>query len=394
MPTTLSRRAAARRALNTAILLAAVAVLATAAIAAAQQLPLKPGPGQPESEPCAPQPEPASPAGPAVQEAARLATEATRAALVGDDARALDRLRQAAQLDPTAAPIAYRLARLLDDSGDAPAALREYCRYLGLAGSSPEAEEVSARVAALAPQPAPAIDPGAAQTFRQGVRELEAGAAREAVASFNATVAAEPSWADAYYNRALALAALGATEEAATDLHAYLRLAPQAADRALVQAELRRLRPSSPPGAASALAVGLALPGGAQFVTGRPLIGVGVLAGVGAAVTAGLLTRRIEVRCLAPPQNGHCPPEDVLDQRVDRPYLVPAVLGAAVLSALAALEGYRVARGERTRDDGASQRRSEAGSQQWLQPTGNQQWLQPSIGAAPSGLRLEWALRF
>ncbi len=66
------------------------------------------------------------------QEASRLSSEANEAAILGDLEGAIERLQEAAELDPLASEVAYRLARILEDAGQPEAALGEFCRYLGL----------------------------------------------------------------------------------------------------------------------------------------------------------------------------------------------------------------------------------------------------------------------
>lgn len=91
-------------------------------------------------------------------EAARLATQASQAAILGDRRGAVSLLERAARLDPHAEDIAYRLGRMLESTEARDRAVRQYCRYLGLDPAGAEAEEVRARIAALA---APAEEPAA-----------------------------------------------------------------------------------------------------------------------------------------------------------------------------------------------------------------------------------------
>ena len=81
----------------------------------------------------------------------------------------------------------------------------------------------------------------------------------------------------AYYDRALARLGRGATQLASVDLEQYLRLKPEADDRAAVVTRIAALqrRTLSP---ATALSVGLVLPGGGQYYTRRPVRGVIALA--------------------------------------------------------------------------------------------------------------------
>jgi hypothetical protein len=83
------------------------------------------------------------------QRAAReLAERAQEAAIVGDNATVRDLYRRAASLDPTDATTAYALGRAYEAAGDARA-IAEYCRFLALAPTAPEAADVRQRVTSL-----------------------------------------------------------------------------------------------------------------------------------------------------------------------------------------------------------------------------------------------------
>lgn len=104
---------------------------------------------------------------PSVQQrsaAARLISEANQAAILGDDHAALDLFRRAAALDPTDASVAYRIGRLHEELGEPREAAAEYCRYLALAPTSPEAAEVAAFVARFGPAETSSAGLAAAQT--------------------------------------------------------------------------------------------------------------------------------------------------------------------------------------------------------------------------------------
>jgi hypothetical protein len=90
-----------------------------------------------------------------------LAERGQQAAILGDRSAAREQLRQAAALDPSDPDLAYQLARANDAAGAPADAAAEYCRFLALAPSAPEAAEARDRIAALAPPAAAAPPPSA-----------------------------------------------------------------------------------------------------------------------------------------------------------------------------------------------------------------------------------------
>lgn len=81
--------------------------------------------------------------------AREIAGRAQAASIVGDNAAAAALYQQAAKLNPTDPGIAYALGRGYEASGDARA-MTEYCRFLALSPSTPEAADVRQRIAELA----------------------------------------------------------------------------------------------------------------------------------------------------------------------------------------------------------------------------------------------------
>jgi hypothetical protein len=106
--------------------------------------------------------------------ARELAQRAQQSAILGDRTTARDQLRQASALDPTNQDLAYQLARAQEAIGANDAAALEYCRFLALAPSAPEASEVRDRIAALTPRTQPVSDKITAP-FLAGVTAYEAG---------------------------------------------------------------------------------------------------------------------------------------------------------------------------------------------------------------------------
>ena len=95
------------------------------------------------------------------------------------------------------------------------------------------------------------------------------------------------------------------------------------------------------PGRAALLGV---VPGLGELYADRPVRGVLVMGAAAGAVAFGMLTEKVDVRCLSVPANGMCPPEDVAGEEVRRPYLTPSLGAAAALTVLGAVDAYFAAR--------------------------------------------------
>lgn len=179
----------------------------------------------------------------------------------------------------------------------------------------------------------PSYPSTAADQFRTGARQLAERQLAGAERALSSAVAAAPSWPDAYYNRALTYEARGRSDMARADFERYLRLRPSAADRAQIAKHIVALG-RSPTGA---LARGLILPGFGQFYTGRPVLGVAILAGVaGGTVWALQEKRTLETRTFPNPFGG---PDDTVQVSVrKRPNMTAGLAAAGGLWLLAALE--------------------------------------------------------
>ncbi len=93
---------------------------------------------------------PRAPVSDSAKTAAReIAGRAQAASIVGDNAAASTLYQPAARLDPTDATIAYALGRGYEAAAD-PRAMAQYCRFLALTPSAPEAADVRQRIAQLA----------------------------------------------------------------------------------------------------------------------------------------------------------------------------------------------------------------------------------------------------
>jgi tetratricopeptide (TPR) repeat protein len=86
------------------------------------------------------------------------------------------------------------------------------------------AQAIEARIRALWVQ---RLSPALALLFRRGVRNLEAGAAAEAVEDFDAVLTLDPEAVEALVLRAEALARAGEPRQAAEDLRRALALEPR-----------------------------------------------------------------------------------------------------------------------------------------------------------------------
>lgn len=233
---------------------------------------------------------PAPPAGPSPArndspDVRRLVALGHEAAIVGDHRQARDVFLDAARLSPGDERIAYQLGRAFEELDDRPAAIREYCRFLALAPQASDAADVRTRIGALT---APAgggasIAERANANFKTGLTHLDQRRWREASDAFGRVIQALPRAAEAYYDRAIALAELGQRDAAVRDLEQYLSLRPTAEDQTIVRQRVGALRgPTWNP--TTALVTGLALPGLGQVYTSRPWIGLGVAALAGTSL--------------------------------------------------------------------------------------------------------------
>ena len=284
---------------------------------------------------------------PAQQRQAReMAQRAQQSAILGDRTAARDQLRHASVLDPTNSNLAYQLARAHDALGANDAATAEYCRFLALAPSAPESGEVRDRVAALTVNTQSTVSEKVMVPFRAGITAYEAGRYAQAETAFTSAIALQPDWADAYYDRALANAARGRREQAVADLQRYLRLRPEAEDRAAVIARINGLRggPLSP---TAALGLGLVIPGAGQMYTGRKVFGVLTLAAAGGALAYAVkpdpVTKEFVVNPTDPFGN---PLPPFIDRRTEtgRPHLVPGLAALGVIAGATAIEAFVHAR--------------------------------------------------
>ena len=278
-----------------------------------------------------------------LQQAEQLAARATEAAILGDNAAALEHLTQAVALAPRSATLSYRRARALETLDRSDEAVAEYCRYLALPGAT-DVAEVEQRLAQLTDADEQAVPAAAAAAYEAGIDQYDAGSLQLAEGSFADALEAAPEWGAPVFNRAVVRLALGRQDAAAADLRTYLEMSPGAADFDVVLDLLSTIRGSTSTDPLVALATGLVVPGLGHFTTGRPVRGAVILGAAAGAIAAGLLVQRSEVDCLAVPVDGRCPPDQILRERVERPYLTAALAVAAAIGVGGAIDAYRSAR--------------------------------------------------
>lgn len=272
-------------------------------------------------------------------EARRLASAGQEAALVGDRTAARSAFMRAAALNPGDERIAYDAARAHEELADTANAVAEYCRYLSLSPEGREASDVRARLPRLVGREAAANSERAFTSFREGLRLYDGTRYEPAADAFGDAIRRAKSAPEALFNRGLARAAAGQRSDAVKDFEAYLIANPSAEDRTTVARAIDVLR--RPVYSSSSAFVRGLLPGFGQFYTGRPGRGVFVLAlaagAGGAAFYQKTETKMIEY--IDP--NGVPVPYPETTKK--RPYLIPGMATAAVLTLGAAIEASRFA---------------------------------------------------
>ena len=279
----------------------------------------------------------------------RLMALGHEAAIVGDHRQARDVFVDAARLSPGDERIAYQLGRAYEELGERPNAVREYCRFLALAPQASDAPDVRTRLIALAAPAAggsPAGDQAAA-VFRTGVTHLDERRWREATEAFTRVIQSLPRAAEAYYNRALARAALDERDPAIRDLEQYLTLRPAAEDQTQVRAQIDALRRPSW-STTTALVTGLVVPGLGQAYTSRPWLGLGVAAAAGTSLYFALQSKdEQEIRVYEFPPGFPEPTYTDTVTVTKHPYYAAGLAAFATLTIGAAFEAAHYARRSR-----------------------------------------------
>jgi tetratricopeptide (TPR) repeat protein len=280
-------------------------------------------------------------------EAIRLGSFADQETVLGDYERARDLLARAAELDPTSAELAYRYGRVLESLEETESAIDQFCRALGLGSREQGIGDARPRLEALARAREPALPEEARSAFLNGLLQADLGDFQGAIQAFDNASMAAPDWGHPVYNRGVIRIQMGEADLAVEDLQSYLALEPEAEDAILVSQRIGQLQivPSRAVSAGTAFGLGLLLPGGGQFYSGRALGGLGVLALAGGAAAAGLLVEEVEVRCVGSVPSGSCPPDRVISETTSKPYKTYGLAAAGAVAFLGALEAFLKARG-------------------------------------------------
>jgi tetratricopeptide (TPR) repeat protein len=322
--------------------------------AAAQGLPLKrvlPG----GDEFTCPELEPGRDPSPEEQAQARvLGSNADQSLILGDQARARDLLARATELDPSSPELAYRFARILEDLDQRSEAIAEYCRALALGVEGLGIEDARPRLQALVEADQPRVSAEAVAAFQTGLDQADGGFLETAIEAFDAAFRAAPNWPDAVYNRGVARDRLGEVETAAEDYRTYLTLRPDGEDAIAVSQRIGELQALVPlPSAGATLTLGILIPGMGQFYSGRALGGFTVLGLAGGAIAAGFLIKEIETLCVGSVQSGgDCPPDRIIGENTNKPYLTHSLIAAGVVSLIGAVEAFLKVRGEDSAGEG------------------------------------------
>lgn len=311
----------------------------SAAPLAAQDLPLKRTPPAPTDVACPAFPAPPTPVRVQIDEANRLATLGAEAALEGDHKSARDLFQQAAQLNQSDASLAYRLGREHEEMADKPAAVREYCRYLYLSPMAGDATQIRDKLAALMRPTDLGRGKAMVERFRDGLQDYDRSDWGMAAEAFADVTAVAPGFAPAVFDRALALGRAHHQTEAIRDFDRYLALAPNVGDRSAVrdlETELQRQLPS----ATVAFGIGL-LPGGGQYYTRQPLLGVLVTGAAAGAVAWGVQSQTVTKTATFTDANGH--PYQQTFPTTEHKNLAAGIGAAAGVTLLGAIEAAIVA---------------------------------------------------
>jgi tetratricopeptide (TPR) repeat protein len=362
-----------------------VAVVAALPISlGAQTLTLKRPPLTPVSVACPQFATPPAPVRQQLDEANRLATLGEESSLEGDHRAAHDLFTQAAALNPRDATVAYRTAREDEALGQRDDAARQYCRYLALGTSASDAARVTQHVTELLSPADMTRGKEVVRAFGLGVTDFDArdwpGAARE----FSEVLAKDSTLFDALYNRALAEDRGGDRSAAIHDYTRYLQANARDADAPAVRIQVQALR-NSIPSAGTAFGLGL-LPGGGQFYTGQPVLGIAVIAVAAAGVAWAVQTQTVTRDTVyVGPFGGTYPGTYTQTQR---PHLALGIGAAAGVTVLGAIEAALVAHG---RGAGLSDAEAAPLTRSALLPhAGPVTMTLPTLQQAPDGMR--WAM--
>ena len=282
------------------------------------------------------------------RDARDMAQRARQSAIFGDAAAQLSQLRGAAGLDPTDANLAYELARAYENAGVLSSAALEYCRFLSLAPSASEADDLRAHVATLVPSDPDTVVTVEGTAFQRGVDAYDKGQWADAEVFFTTVIRVDSMSADAYYDRALVRALQNHRDAAADDYEHYLRLRRDALDRALVVTRVNQLR-GRRLSASQAFGLGVVIPGGGQFYARRPVRGFLSLAAVGAATAFALTETKTPTTTTKTADDpfGNRYSYSVTTANKSRPYLVAGLGAAGGIALFSAIDAALYARSVR-----------------------------------------------
>jgi tetratricopeptide (TPR) repeat protein len=294
-------------------------------------------------------------------QASQLASEADNAVILGDYGRAEQLLEQASELDPASAEVAYSRARVLETLERPEAALLEYCRAIARGAADLGILDSQARIDALDEALRASISPAARRLFASGLTGADMGFYDAAVTSFTDALEELPNWPEALYNRAVVLDRMGLMQRSLRDYRAYLALTPEAVDPGMASVAeriglLEGLGAIPTPSPGNTLAFGVIFPGLGHYYSGRTRTGSIVLGAVVGAVATGLVVKKVTIRCLdAVPAGSDCPPDHVVDETTERPYMGAAIGMAAAVTVGAAVEAWFRARRRRAEQEAPSE---------------------------------------
>ena len=349
-----------------------------------QELPLKRPKLTPIAIACPAIPVPPPTAQQVVEEANRLATLGQESSIEGDHRAARDQFKQAAALDPRDASLAYRLGREYEDLQQREAAVHEYCRYLSLVPNATDAGQIGDRVGKLLPGGILAHGNTVVNQFKLAVANYDARTFGIAAEQFDSVSTAAPSLSAAAYDGGLAHDQDGNAAAAVHDYSQYLHLEPNASDAPAVRARMQQMR-HGVPSATTAFFLGL-IPGGGQFYTKQPVLGVVVLAGAAGGVFLALQSRTVtRDTTFQGPFGGTYPGTYTQTQH---PNLALGVAVAGGVTLLGAIEAAVVAHGRGAgMDDAGNAGRGGTGTA-LLPHVGPVTLELPTVMAASDGLRL------
>lgn len=282
------------------------------------------------------------------RQAFELGTTARQALILGEVERARGLLARATALDPNSPELAYEHGRVLEELGQSGEAARWFCAALAAGAEGGDAADARERIERYAESERRQIPEAARAAFAEGVAAAAAGRLDGAARAFAEALDEHADFAEAAYNRAVVLEVRGESAGAAEAYRSYLQLRPQAPDAIRVSERIGQLQAAqgSGPSRGSALALGLLLPGGGQFYTGRPLGGVSLLVLGGGAAAAAFLVKETDVRCLQAVEPGaSCPPSQVIGRTTRHPYRTLGLVGVGAIALGGAIEAFLHASG-------------------------------------------------